>query len=106
MTCLLLKSNGELLFLGFGHATDLITISYANRAAWFISAYGQGLSSLEAAWATQIYQKCQKNSTAIKHCVGISGGCVTCASSGPPYYWYILIVLFTSFIAYCSYTYI
>ncbi|KAF8815653.1 hypothetical protein BYT27DRAFT_7079561 [Phlegmacium glaucopus] len=30
-------------------------ISYANRAARFISAYGQGLSSLEAAWANRKY---------------------------------------------------
>ena len=30
--------------------------SYANWAARFISAYGQGLSGLEAAWANQKYQ--------------------------------------------------
>jgi hypothetical protein len=53
--CLLFKSNGELLLLGFGHATDLIIISYANRAARFISAYGQGLSGPEAAWANRKY---------------------------------------------------
>ena len=51
MMCLLFKSNGELLLVGFGHATDLIIISYANHATWFISAYGQGLSGPEAAWA-------------------------------------------------------
>ena len=28
----------------------LSLISYANRAAWFISAYGQGLSGPEVAW--------------------------------------------------------
>src|SRR5277367_5986202 len=98
MTCLLFKSNGELLFLGFGHATDLITISYANRAAWFISAYGQGLSGPEVAWANQIYRKSNivlEYPEAVRHV----------PSSRPPYYWYILIVLFTSFIAYCSYTY-
>ena len=53
--CLLFKSNGELLLLGFGHATDLIIISYANHAAWFISAYGQGLSGPEVAWANEKY---------------------------------------------------
>ena len=52
--CLLFKSNSELL-LRFGHATDLIIISYADCAAWFISAYGQGLSGPEAAWANQKY---------------------------------------------------
>ena len=50
-TCLLFKSNGELLLLRFGRATDLIIISYANCATQFISAYGQGLSGPEVAWA-------------------------------------------------------
>lgn len=35
--------------------SDLILISYANRAARFISAYGQGLSGSEATWANRKY---------------------------------------------------
>ena len=35
--------------------SDLITISYTNHAARFISAYGQGLSGPEAAWANRKY---------------------------------------------------
>ena len=37
------------------HGFILSPISYANRAARFISAYGQGLSGPEAAWANRKY---------------------------------------------------
>ncbi|KAF8814491.1 hypothetical protein BYT27DRAFT_7082161, partial [Phlegmacium glaucopus] len=31
---------------------------YVNRAAWFISAYSQGLTGLEAAWANLVIIYC------------------------------------------------
>jgi len=40
---------------GSNYLSYLSSISYANRAACFISAYGQGLTSLEAAWANCKY---------------------------------------------------
>ena len=53
------RFSGELLFLGLGFKllflSYLSSISYANRAARFISAYGQGLTGPEAAWANRKY---------------------------------------------------
>ena len=40
-------------------------ISYANRAAWFISAYNQGLSGPEAAWASRKPKKSMAHSRII-----------------------------------------
>jgi len=50
------RFSGELLFLaGSNCLSYLSSISYANRAARFISAYGQGLTGPEAAWANRKY---------------------------------------------------
>ena len=54
-TCHLSKYNGELLVLGDGNLYLAHLISYANRAARFISAYDQSLSGPEAAWANRKY---------------------------------------------------
>ena len=60
--CRMFRFSGELLFLGLGlELPFLIThliyhlISYANRAARFISAYNQVLSGPVAAWANHKY---------------------------------------------------
>jgi hypothetical protein len=50
------RFSGELHFLGLGLKLPILSIiSYANRAARFISAYGQGLTGPEAAWANRKY---------------------------------------------------
>jgi len=48
-------SGSDCYFYSFILSTIYDLISYANRAARFISAYGQGLTGPEAAWANRKY---------------------------------------------------
>jgi len=54
MIYLCFKFNGEFFFYLFNSFPDILS-RYANRSARFISAYGEGLSGAEAAWANKKY---------------------------------------------------
>jgi hypothetical protein len=52
----LLQIRRSVLFLSFCHASKLIpSHRFANRAARFVSAYKEGLSGAQAAWANRKY---------------------------------------------------